>query len=223
VFSRLRGDREKSQRLYVAAMGLQAAVGVPTMLGLAVVAEPVVRVFFGAQWADSVNPMRWIALAAALDLLSTALSQAAMAFGLMHRNVFVAAGRAICFAIALGVAAFGSLDLTAVAIAVFISSLAGLVLNQSLIGAPIGFRLGSWVGACVRVCAISAAMAAIVAGVLELAYRSGASDLVTLVVAVPVGVLSYVVLGAVFARREFRTYLNDLQHILGIRRVSSRV
>jgi PST family polysaccharide transporter len=222
VFSRLRGDRDKSQRLYIAAMGLQAAVGIPTMLGLAVVAEPVVRVFFGAQWADSVDPMRWIALAAALDLLSTALSQAAMAFGLMRRNVFVAAGRAICFAIALGVAAFGSLDLTAVAIAVFISSLAGLVLNQRLIGAPIGFRLGQWVGACVRVCAISAAMAAIVAGVLQLAYRSGASDLAALVVAVPAGVLSYLVLGAVFARREFRTYLNDIQHILGVRRVSSR-
>ena len=96
VFSRLRGDRDKSQRIYVAAMGLQGAVGIPTMLGLAVVAEPVVHVFFGAQWADAVNPMRWIALAAALDLLSTVLPQAAMAFGLMYRNVLVAAGRAIC-------------------------------------------------------------------------------------------------------------------------------
>jgi O-antigen/teichoic acid export membrane protein len=188
------------------------------MLGLAVVAEPVVRVFSGPQWGASVEPMRWIALAAAVDLLSTALAQAAMAFGLMSRNVVVAAGRAACFAVVLVLAAIGSLDLTGVAVAVFLTSLAGLVLNQWLIGAPLGFRMGLWIGACLRVCAISAAMAVIVALVLDLVYQLGASDLVALLVAVPAGVLSYVVLGAVFARREFRTYLSDIRHIVGLRR-----
>jgi O-antigen/teichoic acid export membrane protein len=219
VFSRLRSDPERSRRAYESAMEFQAALGVPAVLGIVVVAEPVVRVFFGPQWQASVEPMRWIALAAVVDLLGTAVGQAAIAHGQVMRSVAVNLGRGAVLAILLIAVVLAGGGLTQVAMAVLAASVVALALGQIVIGRPLGLLLRGVAGPLLRIFAISVAMAllawAAMAGVAEL----GAGPLVQLVAATAVGAVSYLGLGFAFGGKAYRRYAIDLGAVLGVRRL----
>ena len=54
AFSRLRGDRDRIAALWLDSIGLQAAVVVPLLVGLVVVAPDLIPLVFGEQWRVSV-------------------------------------------------------------------------------------------------------------------------------------------------------------------------
>jgi O-antigen/teichoic acid export membrane protein len=216
VFSRLRSDPDRSRRVYASVMEFQAAIGIPSMVGLAVVATPLVEVFFGSQWQTSADPMRWIALAAAVDFLATAVAQAALAHGLLMRSFVVNAARAAVFCVVLLVVALAGTELTGVAIAVFITSLVALALGQVIIGRPLGLHLGLVLAPLLRICALSAGMAVLAWAALRALDSAGVGSLGQLVGAVLVGAASYVLLGLIFAPRAFRNYRRDLVQIMGL-------
>ena len=60
---------------------LLAWLGFPAMIGLAVLAEPLVRVFFGPQWDAAVAPLRWLALVALLEFVTFGPPMVAAAHG----------------------------------------------------------------------------------------------------------------------------------------------
>ncbi len=218
IFSRLRSDPERSRRAYASAIEFQAAVGIPAMLGVAIVAGPLVEVFFAEQWQASIDPMRLIALAAAVDLLGTGLAQAAIAHGRMARSVVVSAGRAVVLCAALTVVALGSGDLTDVALVVAVTSLIALVFEQVILGVPLGIHLGLVIGPVLRICALSGGMALATWGALRVAVHLGLAPAGQLAVAVVTGAAVYVVLGMTLAPRAYRGYLSDLLSILALRR-----
>ena len=55
AFSRLRGDRDRIAALWLNAVGLQAAVILPLLVGLVVVAPDLIPLVFGEQWRVSVT------------------------------------------------------------------------------------------------------------------------------------------------------------------------
>ena len=55
AFSRLRGDRERIAALWLDSIGLQAAVILPLLVGLVVVAPDLIPLVFGEQWHVSVT------------------------------------------------------------------------------------------------------------------------------------------------------------------------
>jgi O-antigen/teichoic acid export membrane protein len=55
AFSRLRGDRERIAALWLDSIGLQAAVILPLVVGLVVVAPDLIPLVFGQQWRVSVT------------------------------------------------------------------------------------------------------------------------------------------------------------------------
>jgi PST family polysaccharide transporter len=222
VFSRLRSDRERSQRAYAAAVELLAAVGVPAMVGIAVVAEPLVQVFFGSQWSETVEPMRWIALAAAVDLLWVAVGQAALAHGLMLRCLVVGVARMAVLGATIGLTAWAwGLTLANVAASILVASVFSLGLTQ-VIGVPIGLHLGLIVRPVLRICAISAAMALATWATLAFFEGRGSAAVLQLAAPVVVGAGAYLGLGLLVAPRAYRGYLRDVAHVVGARRSAAR-
>src|SRR4029450_4146754 len=88
---RSQSDQERTREVYYRTHLLLAWIGFPAMVGLAVVAEPVVRVFFGPQWTGAVAPLRWLALVALLEFITFGPGMVVTARGevrpLLHTNV----------------------------------------------------------------------------------------------------------------------------------------
>jgi O-antigen/teichoic acid export membrane protein len=71
VFSERRRDGAEVEQLYVKATSCVCAVGWVLLVPLAVLADPVVRVLFGAQWGEVAVLLRWLCASAAVLLLTS--------------------------------------------------------------------------------------------------------------------------------------------------------
>lgn len=70
AFSRLR-EGEELRRAYLQALTYVSLITVPIAAGLAVAAEPLVRVFFGPKWMAAVPLLQWLAVYAGLRSIGT--------------------------------------------------------------------------------------------------------------------------------------------------------
>ncbi len=71
AFSRVQDDTVRLRRAFLVATQHVAIIALPVMVGLALVASPVVEVVFGAKWLPSAPVMRVLALAGAFQLVTT--------------------------------------------------------------------------------------------------------------------------------------------------------
>lgn len=67
IFSSLQDSIERVRGYYGSYTRYIALVTFPVGVGLALIAEPFVSVVLGPQWLESIEPMRWVALALAID------------------------------------------------------------------------------------------------------------------------------------------------------------
>ena len=81
VFSRLQDDHTTLRNGFLRATRVVALVTFPAMAGLAVLADPAVRVVFGAQWLDLIPVIWLLAPTAAIQSLTAYSSQLTLATG----------------------------------------------------------------------------------------------------------------------------------------------
>ncbi len=185
-----------------------AGLGVPVLVGIAVVAEPLVELFFGGQWSGSVAPMRILTIATVIDLLMTAVGTVAIVHHRMRGYVAVWAIRAASTLVLAFVAARIWESTTAVAWAVSLSAFITLVAQELLVSRPLGIGLRSVGRQLAAYLGLSAVMACAVVGVAS-ALPADTIPLVSLVVLVMVGAATYVGLGWLVARPLIRPVLAD--------------
>lgn len=70
AFARLQGDRERMASMWIRALRVLAALCVPAMAGLIVVAPDVIPLVLGEQWVDAVPVVQILALVGLLQALS---------------------------------------------------------------------------------------------------------------------------------------------------------
>ncbi len=71
AFSRLRGDRDRIAALWLDSIGLQAAVVLPLLIGLVVVAPDLIPLVFGQQWRVSVTIIQILSIYVAIRSLQS--------------------------------------------------------------------------------------------------------------------------------------------------------
>jgi O-antigen/teichoic acid export membrane protein len=77
--SQVRDDEQRLQRAYLKLMSIVAMVGFPALTGLALLADPFVRVALGPAWGNAGEILRWLALAAIPGLMWTPFNTLALA------------------------------------------------------------------------------------------------------------------------------------------------
>lgn len=218
VFVQEQEDPEQTGRMYRTAMRLQIGVGIPAMVGMAALAEPIIRLFFGTQWLQGVDPMRWLALAAVFEIITSPAGSIAIAHGRMRPYLASLATRLVLMAAVLVVVAVAGGGMEAIAVAMLVQSAGGAVLTQVMLARPLGLP-----ATCVLApLGLAVIPAAAMYGALHL-LLSGAGDLpgpVLLALAVPAGAVVYVLVMLVVSRRELDFLRGEVRAF--VRALSSR-
>jgi lipopolysaccharide exporter len=70
AFSRIQEERERLARVYRSALGIAAAIVIPTASGIAWAAGPLTLVVLGGQWGEAARIVPFLAVAATMSLLA---------------------------------------------------------------------------------------------------------------------------------------------------------
>ncbi|MDH3295361.1 MAG: lipopolysaccharide biosynthesis protein, partial [Acidimicrobiia bacterium] len=148
LFSQLQDQRDKGKLALLKMLRLTSAVAVPTGVGLALVAEPLVRAALGDKWTQvdiggqvvsTVDPLRWIALALTVTALTKNIGDLYKGYGRPGLLNIIGVVR-ILFVIPLLIVAvrFG---ITGVAIAQLLAatvvSIAQVIIASRVVGLPL--------------------------------------------------------------------------------------
>lgn len=131
VYAKLRGDRDRLASGYLRSLRLHVTVGGATMVGVAVVADPLIRLSFGSAWAGAVSPLRILAIAAAIDFISAATFPLFLGSGTPGRNLTTQLVR-LASLVTLSPLVLLMPSLTTMAWVVLGSALCGAVVTQVL-------------------------------------------------------------------------------------------
>jgi O-antigen/teichoic acid export membrane protein len=190
---RSQSDQERTREVYYHTHLLLAWIGFPAMVGLAVLAEPVVRVFFGPQWSGAVAPLRWLALAALLEFVTFGPGMVATARGevrpLLHTNVV----RMVLLVAGVVVAGLAFRTTEAVAAAVFLATLVWAAYQQLTLARRLGLEFAPLRKGALVFAGLSAVLAGVVLVLLQ--QLEPWPPIVQLLVCVPAGVAVYLGLG----------------------------
>ncbi len=200
VFVRERESRDQTGHIYRTSMRLQIGLGVPAMAGMAALADPIIRLFFGGQWLAGVEPMRWLAFAAMFEIITSPAGSIAIAHGRMRPYLVTLTTRlALMLAVLAGVAAAGG-GMEAFAIAMLLQSAGGAVITQVMLAHPLGLPAASVVAPLALSALPAAIMYAALTGLLTVLPDLAAPVLLLLLV--PLGAVVHVAALRVISRRE---------------------
>lgn len=161
AFSAIADNRARLQKAYQAVQSFAVAVTLPCGVGTALVAEPLVRLFLGEQWLDSILVIQVLASIFAIQTIGTAAESIAMATGhtkfLFRRDLQAAAIRMP--AIAAGLFLYGIPGLLAARVC---TGLLLIPLNLDVIRKTTGLGFLTQLGPNLRSLAAVAIMAAAV-------------------------------------------------------------
>jgi PST family polysaccharide transporter len=136
--ARSQSDPRRTQQVYDHTHLLLAWIGFPAMVGLAVLAEPVVQVFFGPQWGAAVTPLRWLALVGLLEFITYGPPMVAAAHGRVRPLLITNVVRVVLLVGGVAVAGLAFRTVGAVAAAVFFATLVWAVHQQLTLARPLG-------------------------------------------------------------------------------------
>ena len=194
AFTHLQNDPARLRSSYQRASAAMVAIGLPLLVGDALVAEPVVRLILGARWMGSAFFVRWLSLSLIPALFTLPTVSLLMAFGRTRiffvRNVFEISIKA-----PLAIAGVLTLGFTGVILARFASELSVDIFCLFVVRRLIGLTLRAQVLVCWGSMVATAAMAAAVLGALALlppAHDAAAAAL-ALALAVPAGAFAYAI------------------------------
>ncbi|MDF2741387.1 MAG: putative polysaccharide transport protein [Actinomycetia bacterium] len=198
VLARSQADPRRTQQVYDQSQLLLAWVGFPAMVGLAVLARPVVQVFFGSQWAAAVNPLRWLALAALLEFVTYGPPMVAAAQAQVRPMLVTNLVRVVLLVAGVVIAGRTFRTVGAVAAAVFFATLLWAVHQQLTLARPLGLVFAPLLRRLCVLGLLSVAMGAAVG--LLLAWVDHWPAVVQLAVCTAAGAVLYFGLGWLLAR-----------------------
>ena len=189
AFAPAQADDELLRKGYARASGAIAFVTLPVMIGVAVVADPLVRTVFGEAWLDLI-PLLWFmapagALGALLSSVNTLYSAKGRADWMFRWGV--ASGIATLGAFALGLQ-WGLLGL---AVAYLVVTVIQVPVGYAIVLRLIDMPLRDMARALAPYFAITLAMAAATAATVYGTAEAGASSLVQLLAGIGVAVVVY--------------------------------
>jgi O-antigen/teichoic acid export membrane protein len=212
VLSRIRDEPDRMRRAYVEVMQFLAFVAFPVLLGISLLSEPIVQVFFGPQWLAAVAPLSIIAVAAAIETVTQVATTMFLSQGKPGRSVIVNSSRLLALAAGLAIsAAVGGLE--SVAWAVLASTVVAAVVAQHLLMPTIRAVWSLLPGALWPILLPTALMLVVVA-VAERALPTGIPSVIELALSVTVGGMSYFVIGLLLFRREFKGLAQQAREVL---------
>jgi O-antigen/teichoic acid export membrane protein len=89
AYSRFYDDRERLLDAYLNVLSVTAAIAASTAAGIAIVAEDLLAVVFGAKWVSVAPTMTWLALACGVASLSASVSPVLNALGMARRTAIL--------------------------------------------------------------------------------------------------------------------------------------
>lgn len=197
AFSRMTDDLSRMRTAYQRAQSLMFAIALPTGVGFAVVAQPLVQIILGEKWQPAVFVIQALASIFAVQTMSNAVQPLAMAMGktrsLFNRDVFLFVVRILL--IVVGLMAAG---LTGVVVARIVSGLTGTMLNMLLAQRILILPFRQQIEVNSRALIATAGMVIVVVilqKVLEASALNGKiQSIANLSLSLPVGVLTYIAL-----------------------------
>ncbi|MBT8444507.1 MAG: lipopolysaccharide biosynthesis protein, partial [Gammaproteobacteria bacterium] len=84
-YAKIANDRARLGRAYLNVLSTITLITVPTGLGLALVAEPLVLLAFGERWMEVIPALSWLALYGGVLTISAGVQSPLMALGMMRR------------------------------------------------------------------------------------------------------------------------------------------
>jgi PST family polysaccharide transporter len=87
AFSLIKGDSRRLATAYRNSATTVVAAGLPMMVGMSIIAEPMIRLILGEQWVESAPILRWLALAIIPSLFVAPFAPLSMA--LSRTNLFL--------------------------------------------------------------------------------------------------------------------------------------
>lgn len=208
VLSSEQDNRDAVREMTRRAIKTSSYIMMPVMAGMAVCAEPMIRLLLTEKWLPCVPYMQVFCLCYALYPLHTANLNAIKAMGRSDvflkqeiiKKIFITAA----IVLSMGISAF------AIALSEIVSGLVSLFINawpnRKLLGYTYRMQLRDIMPAALA----SLAMAACVWPVTLL----GLHDILTLMIQVPLGMIVYVLISVVFKLDSFSFMLNVLKKLL---------
>jgi PST family polysaccharide transporter len=144
AFSMIREDTRRLASAYQSSAATVVAAGIPTMVGLCILAEPLIQLVLGEQWLQAVHSLRWLSLAVIPSFFVAPLGPLAMALN-RTKLLFVLAAVEFAFKLPLLLIAasyYGIDGVLAVrlATAILVAGCSMFVIRE-LIGLSIGAQL----------------------------------------------------------------------------------
>jgi O-antigen/teichoic acid export membrane protein len=192
AFAREQDNPEVLRSGAARAVGVVALVVLPTMVGLAVLAEQAVLVVYGSKWEAAVPVVRVLALVTAVQALSCVTASVMQAKG--RTDWLYRWALAYCL-VGAGVMAFAArwgLIGVSLGLAVVVFVLAPFEMKMAL--SLIDMRLGTYLRTLLPHVLVTGAMAGVVAMSVPLVGRAGGSTSAQLLAGVAVGAAVYAVL-----------------------------
>ena len=174
---------------YLRSVRLAAVVAMPLMLGIVVVADPLIRTMFGATWAPAVAPLRVLSVAVLIDAVSAPAASTLFAVATARTLLSLSALRVVVMAAAL-IPVLAHPSLVGVALAVLVATTAASFPAFFLGGRSVGATAKAAVVALLRPLPATAACCG--AAALVLALLQAASPLPRLLAATLAGGSAYV-------------------------------
>ena len=188
LFSERQLDRTTLRSAYMAASELTVAITAPVFVGLCLVAEPLLRVLVGPQWAGAAGILQVLALATALTFLGAHVGNVLFAVG---RPLVNLAGMLAGAVASLGaLALFREHGMIVVAIAFGLRTLAPLPIGFWAIGRSTGIGLADEIKIAAGPAAATLLMAVLIKAA-ELTVLRTAPDAAALIVSILLGGVVY--------------------------------
>lgn len=209
AFARGQDDPDKLRSGATRAAGVVSLVVLPSMVGLAVMADQAVAVVYGPQWEAAVPVMRVLAPVAAVQALSCVTASVMLAMGRSDWLYRWALANCLVGAVAMVVASHWGLVGVSLALAAVVALLTPFEMRMAL--GLIDMRLAAYLRPLLPHAAITSVMAVVAWLVGEGLDRSGAAVTTQLFVAVAAGAVVH--LGLTWSCRV--PALDDARRVVG--------
>jgi PST family polysaccharide transporter len=213
VVARMQDDKQRIVTAYLRVARLVSFLLVPAMLGLSATADLAIGIGFGSEWLDAVDPLRIIAVGAAITSMTVVANPIFPALG--RPSVLVTSGLVALLALGVGLSfsLFGG-TLSLVALAVLGAAIveAAVILNR--LGVMLGLSLSRFVSAISPYLLSSLVMIAAVVSVRTWAVTD--MGLITEALAsLATGVSVYLLMGRLLYWSDFREQFSMVRGLLG--------
>jgi O-antigen/teichoic acid export membrane protein len=212
VLSRVRDQPERISEAYAQVVRTLAFVAFPALLGISLLSEPIVLVFFGSNWLAAAAPLSIIAVAAAVETVTQVATTVLLSQGKPGRSAIVNGVRLLALAAALTIAVQAG-GLVSVAWAVLASTVVAAAAAQRMLNLTISAVPATLLRTCWPILFPTAVMLAVVAVTMRILPAAG-HPLLVLSLSAVVGAVSYLASGLLLFRKEFKHLAKQVRELL---------